>query len=214
MPHANGRNAILQRAIELAHEVGPVAVHPNEICAELGLSKSLVNFHFGGRDGLISEAIVESYRMYVAEITTVSEAAGDDPIARLMAWVDAQVAWTIAHPGLAAALNFPAEASSVAAGWPDALAEELGAIFKINFENMQNLVRAARVAVRGDQPSAKASDDPVEVALDASLVGWITLGLSVFSAGKHLPSADSGLRVFLPEATEHVKAEILAVLAR
>ena len=70
------------------------------------------------------------------------------------------------------------------------------------------------MAVRGDQPSAKASDDPVEVALDASLVGWITLGLSVFSAGKHLPSADSGLRVFLPEATEHVKAEILAVLAR
>ena len=118
VPHANGRSAILARAIELAHEVGPAAVHPNEICAELGLSKSLVNFHFGGRDGLIAEAIVESYRSYVAEIKDAANNAGTDPVARLMAWVDAQVAWTVAHPGLAAALNFPAEASSVAGGWP------------------------------------------------------------------------------------------------
>jgi hypothetical protein len=78
---------------------------------------------------------------------------------------------------------------------------------------MQHLVREARIAVRAGQ-SDKPADDLVEVALDASLVGWITLGLSVFSAGKHLPSADSGLRAYLPQATEHVKAEILALLAR
>lgn len=213
MAHANGRAAILERAIELAHEVGPAAVHPNEICLELGLSKSLVNFHFGGRDGLIAEAIVASYRLYVSEIMEAAEAAGSDPVDRLMAWVDAQVAWTIAHPGLAAALNFPAEASSVASGWPEELSEELGAIFTVNFDNMQKLVLDARVAV-WSRSNTKAADDPKEVGFDAALVGWITRGLSVFSAGAHLPSADSGLRSYLPEAMEHVKAEILALLAR
>jgi len=208
--HADGRRAILERTIELVHEMGPASVHPNEICAELGLSKSLVNFHFGGRDGLLAEAIASSYVAYVTTLQVAAEAAGPDPVARLLGWVEAQVEWTSAHPGLAAALHFPVEASSVVNGYPTALAEQMNHAAVKNFSNLQNLVRKARLSLH----SRSDPSDPAQVALDAVTIEWITLGMSVSCAGTELSSSPSGAQGNLSEARENAKAEIVALLSR
>ena len=207
-----GKAAILDRAVELVHEVGPAAVHPNEICQELGLSKSLVNFHFQGRDGLLAEAIAIGYERYVDVLAAAVAAANDDPIARLEAWIDAQVAWTTAHVGLAAALNFPAEASSISSGYDELVQQQMEEQFTRNMALLRDLVIAARAVLRAGQPPA--ADEERDVWMDISAVGWMTLGMSVFSAGAHMPSANSGMRSFLPTAQAHAKAEILAMLAR
>ncbi|MEN9823847.1 MAG: hypothetical protein RLZ04_2273, partial [Actinomycetota bacterium] len=99
-----GRDALVEAVLAELSEKGPANIFPNDISVALGLSKSLVNFHFGGRDGLIAEAMALGYERYVDTVWAAAQAAGDDPVARLMAWIDAQYEWTIANAGLAAAL--------------------------------------------------------------------------------------------------------------
>ena len=42
------------------------------------MSKALVNYHFGGREGLIAEAMVVGYEGYVALLMQAAEAAGPE----------------------------------------------------------------------------------------------------------------------------------------
>ena len=104
---SSARDQLITAAVEHLSVHGPAGLQPQEICQELGLSKALVNYHFGGREGLIAEAMVVGYERYVEVLMEAADAAGPDQVARLMAWIDRQVEWTTEHRGLAAALDFP-----------------------------------------------------------------------------------------------------------
>src|SRR4051794_18392904 len=101
------RETLVAATIDHLSRYGPVGVQPQEICRELGISKALVNYHFGTREGLIAEAMVDAYERYVEQLMSAAEAAGQDPVDRLFAWIDRQIQWTDDHHGLAAALDFP-----------------------------------------------------------------------------------------------------------
>lgn len=201
-------DVILERAIEHLSERGPVGVHPNVICDELDISRALVNYHFGGRDGLIGQAMVVAYERYVDLLWEASEQAGDKPLERLMAWIDRQVEWTRDNAGLAVALNFPYQSFTSQVALADDLTQRLTAAGSRNFDNLQALVRAAAEDARG-----KAPPDPARDALDAAAIGWLTLGMSVWNAGRHLPTqaVDRGR---FPIASEHVHKLIAELLAR
>jgi len=177
------------------------------------MSKALVNYHFGGREGLIAEAMVVGYEAYVAELMLAADAAGADPVARLMAWIDRQVEWTTEHRGLAAALDFP----DVALGrqslsmTPD-LAERLAVAGARNFANLQLLVLDVRTHLVRDREGWQP--DATEVGLTSAVIGWITLGLAVWVGGNHLPTRQPSLRSFLPLAREHVHTLIVEMLSR
>lgn len=207
----NAREQLVETTIRHLAVHGPAGVQPQEVCRELGLSKALVNYHFGGRDGLILEAMATAYERYVAELMEAAEAQGDDPVERLMAWIDRQVDWTASHPGLAAALDFPA----VAIGAPspkDPAQQRLDAAGSRNFGNLQHLVREARAHLRGiDDP---ASLDAADVGLAAAVVGWLALGMSVWVGGNHLPTRGANVRRFLPLAHSHLRAVLVEMLTR
>lgn len=202
------RQAIVERALIHLAERGPANVHPKDICEELGLSKALVNYHFGGRDGLITEAMVVGYERYVDHLWTAAQAAGPAPEARLFAWIDAQVDWTAANAGLAAALNFPQLASGMPTEILEPWTKRIGEAGARNFSNLQTLVRAARAATTGREPSAASS------GLDAAFVGWVTLGMSVWNAGNHLPTQHLEARGYFEAARQHVHTQVRALLAR
>ena len=181
LAHNQARAAVLEAALVHIARHGAPSLQPNLICIELGLSRSLVNFHFGGRDGLIAEAMELGYSRYVEELRHAAEAAGDDPLDRLFAWTDRQIEWTIANPGLAAALNFQKEASGIQAALPDEVAERLASTGVGNFEYLMTLVGDVR-------ESRGIAVDRATVGLDSAVVGWLTLGLSVWLAGRHAPT--------------------------
>ncbi len=207
------RDQLLAAAVDHLSLHGPANVQPQEICQELGLSKALVNYHFGGRDGLIAEAMVQGYEEYVAELMAAADAAGPDPVDRLMAWIDRQVAWTTEHRGLAAALDFP-DVALDREGFAMApeLAERLGEAGTRNFANLQLLVLDARTHLKGDEPGWQP--DATEVGLTSAVVGWVTLGLAVWVGGNHLPTRQPLLRSFLPLAREHVRTLVVEMLSR
>ena len=144
--------AILERAIHHLSERGPVGIQPNAICEELGISKALVNYYFGGRDGLIGQAMVASYERYVDLLWEAANDAGDRPLERLMAWIDRQVEWTQENAGLAAALNFPFHSFTSQIALTAEVTRRLTEAGTRNFDNLQALVKAVADAARGEAP--------------------------------------------------------------
>jgi AcrR family transcriptional regulator len=209
IPRLEKRSALIDATLAEIRLHGPINVHPSEICEDLGLSKALVNYHFGGRDGLVAEAMEHGYSLYVDGLQEAAEAAGDDPVERLFAWFEAQVRWTIANPGLAAALNFPTEAGGMTEDTSAAIAARMAEHGARNFANLTALVAAARVHLSGTDP-----DDMVEMALDAGVVGWLCLGSSVWFSGHHLPTRDMGLSQYLDQSLAHMRTVIVAMLSR
>ena len=203
------RAALIEGALAQLATLGPVRVHPNEICAALGLSKALVNYHFGNREGLVLEAMALGYERYVDHLAAASE-AGPSAVDRLFAWIDAQVDWTSANPGLAAVLDFPTVFSGGDAPNVAGVDARLAAAGRRNFDNLQRLVGAARTELRpGEAPLAAT-----EVGLDGAVVGWLTLGLSVWKAGQHRPTQGLGSAERLPVARAHLRALVVQLLSR
>lgn len=181
LAHNEARTALVAATLAAMSRHGGASLQTNQICSELGLSRSLVNFHFGGRDGLIAEAMELGYAGYVEELRLATEAAGEDPLARLFAWTDRQIEWTIENPGLAAALNFQYEASGMQGALPEEVAERLSAAGVGNFNVLMDLVGKVR-------ESNGVATDVGTVGFDSAIVGWLTLGLSVWLAGRHAPT--------------------------
>lgn len=211
IPRNEARLAILEVALTHLAARGPANVHPKDICEELGVSKALVNYHFGGRDGLITEAMVIGYERYVDSLWAAAEAAGDTPIDRLLAWIDAQVEWTSANAGLAAALNFPSVASGVPLNMDEAALERITVAGRRQFDNLQRLVGEVRRTAHSDGGTDHGSQ---QTTLDSAVIGWMTLGLSVWLAGNHLPTQRLEERSAIGIAREHVHAEVRAILSR
>jgi len=201
------RSALIEAALVQLAAVGPTRVHPNELCRDLGLSKALVNYHFGNREGLILEAMALGYERYVDTLMAAADAAGPEALDRLYAWMDAQVDWTVAHPGLAAALNFPTVLGGEPTPESAPLQERIHVAGNRNFATLQRLVADARREAGGADPDAAG------VGLDSAVLGWLTLGMSVWIAGRHLPTRELGYVEYLPVARERVRAVVAGLIA-
>jgi AcrR family transcriptional regulator len=183
---ASARQALIDATIAGLDEHGPNGVRMQDICADLGISKALVNYHFGSRDRLIAEAVATGYEHYVAELLHASSDPERPPAERLTAWIDAQVDWTQRHPGLAMALNFP----RFLAGGDGELSASVGERLRVagseNQARLRELVAEVRATSTG-RPRSEA-DETLETQVLAAILGWTTLGMSVWSAGEHLPT--------------------------
>ena len=209
IPRLEKRSALIEATLAEICIHGPINVHPSEICEGLGLSKALVNYHFGSRDGLVAEAMERGYARYVDSLQVAADQGGTDPVDRLVAWFEAQVRWTIANPGLAAALNFPTEAGGMTEETGSMIAERMAAHGARNFANLTDLVVQARIELSDSDP-----DDVVGMTLDAAVVGWLCLGSSVWFSGRHLPTRGLGLSQYLELGLDHMRTLIIAMLSR
>ena len=208
IPRNRAREALVEAALVQLRTNGPGGVRPHEISRELHLSKALVNYHFGGRDGLVAEAMAVGYERYVDTLQAAAEAAGAEPLDRLMAWINTQVDWTVANAGLAAALNFSTFYARGAVAESEAVTRMHDAGVR-NFANLRQLVAAAGASVRADDA---ATPDAVAVALDAAVIGWATLGFSVWLAGNHLPTQELAVQSHIPLAREHLRRVVVDML--
>lgn len=69
------RDALIDAAIELIHAHGVDALRIEDVCERVGVSKGSMYWHFGDREGLIREALLEHmYRLGDEQLTVLNSA--------------------------------------------------------------------------------------------------------------------------------------------
>ena len=207
----SARDALVTTTIVHLAQLGPVGVQPQEICAELGISKALVNYHFGGREGLIAEAVTTAFERHSAHLV---ELAGrvDDGIpatAALEALIEYQVRWGSEQPGLVAATAHP----DVAVGrgnLSDAQHERMAGARARNFAAMQKVVIAARAELTDGRPFGTEA----EARQMAAVIGWITLGMLTWNGGMFLPMRNDEVQGQFDQTRQFLHSLIREALVR
>ena len=96
------RQSLIEACARVLADRGAAGVSVRAICAEAGVSPGLLRHYFAG----VSEAIAETYRWtgrrIDAALADAMAAAGDDPRARLLAYLTASFRPPIASPELLA----------------------------------------------------------------------------------------------------------------
>lgn len=167
---------------------GANSVQLKYICEKLGIAPSLVNYYFGSAEKLMAEASVVSYEEYVDLNKAAVASAGEDPEARLRAWIQSQMTWTIAHPGIAAILNYGLANPNVGSAMSDDLAAR---IHKASTRNTLLATTLVRDFINGRYSPERLTSEEVgpSLVLDSTMVVmWMTLGVSTWAAGQHLPT--------------------------
>lgn len=173
--------------VALATE-GAHGIQLKYICEKLGIAPSLVNYHFGSAEKLMAEASVIAYEEYVQQNKDAVAAAGTDPEKRLRAWIRSQMEWTVAHPGIAAILNYGLASPNVESVMSAEFAER---IHKASTRNTLMATMLVRDFIKGEYSTDRLTLEDVSpgIVLDSTMVVmWMTLGVSTWSAGQHLPT--------------------------
>jgi AcrR family transcriptional regulator len=214
MPRSReSRNKLLAATQQALAVHGANGIQLKQLCAELGLAPSLVNYHFGSADTLMAEAVVQSYEQYVEQNAAAVAAAGPSPEARLRAWITSQFEWTREHPGIAAILNFGLSSPTIGNAITGELSERLDNTSATNLALAAELVRD----LRGPEPSGSAVNNSettdTELTEITALMMWTTLGVSTWAAGRHIPTRRFASQAHEMHLAERAFDRIIALIA-
>lgn len=189
------REKFVALAIDEVSATGPHSFNATTICDLLGTTYPMVNHYFGNRDGLVAEAVATAYRQYVESMRQAAESVADDPRARLAAWIQQQIDWTVAHPGIAVVLDFPQASLEVSALLAADYQTEITELFEYNMAILMHLVLGVRnnevVPITfepGKLPREQFMSN-TDLVIRASGLSLATLGASVFQSGRPIQSA-------------------------
>jgi len=214
------REKIILVTIDDVGRVGAATFNVKLVCDALNVSYSLINHHFGGRDELIAEASIRWYELYVEALWAAALDAAQNPEDRLRAWLRANVDWSSRYNGMSALLDYPTASSNVSdvisANHRAAMTE----IAELNLARLVSLVIDVRRNEVGLYTFARGSVNRenllagMPVSMAAGAIAWSILGMSVWKAGRHLPtSAIDGVPEVV-DALEDYFIEHLVDLAR
>ena len=179
---------LLLGAIDDLAEFGATRFSPVTLCARLKLPPSLVNYHFGSRMSLILDASVLAYEQYVeGQEVALNEAT---PEGQLAAWIDSQIAWTMKHSGIASVLNFPGLTGPSNSEFTMEHQSRLEQAAIRNMAVLSTIVGRIQGVFNAEEmmTQEKIAGHP-KVALATAMIGWLTLGHSVWRSGHHIPTS-------------------------
>ena len=196
---------LLLGAIDDLAEFGATRFSPVTLCARLKLPPSLVNYHFGSRMSLILDASVLAYEQYVeGQEVSLEEAT---PEGQLAAWIDSQISWTIKHSGIASVLNFPGLTGPSNSEFTMEHQSRLEQAAVKNMAVLSTIVGRIQEIPQSEElmTQEKIAAHP-KVALATAMIGWLTLGHSVWRSGHHIPTSE------IPVVTQQTTAVFSAVI--
>jgi AcrR family transcriptional regulator len=188
------REKIIAVTIDDIGRIGPTSFNAKFTCEALGIAPSLINHHFGSRDELIAEATLVCYRRYVEMLWEAVLAGPQTPKGRLRSWIETSVDWTGRMAGWGPILNYPTSSLEITKIIDEKYRDEMTNSSELNLARLLALVgdvKRGRVSntdfAIGEIPRLRLMKDPRIIALTSS-IGWSTLGLATWKAGRHLPS--------------------------
>lgn len=101
----DAREAILVAAEEYLVEVGPVAFEVKELAQRADFNASLVNYHFGGKDGLVLEVANSVFKRNASALIERVE-RHSDPMEALAEFAQVMIDHTISYGAMAPLIGF------------------------------------------------------------------------------------------------------------
>jgi AcrR family transcriptional regulator len=101
------REKLVFLTVDEVLRVGPADFSTKTVCDRLSVKYPMINYYFGGRDGLLAEATVLTQRRWVGDISTRLDAAPRDPAARLRAWIEGEISWSTKMEAMSVLINCP-----------------------------------------------------------------------------------------------------------
>lgn len=190
----SAREQILALTVIRVGEFGPVVFSSNQVAKDLGLAAGSINYHFGSREGLIAEAAILGYKRYTERIWELVQMERKSPEKRLRLWIEESIDIQYEMHGWGPVLNFPVTIPEVSEIIREEHSDEFEKLTELHLARLFTVVEDFRKGkirtdnlVYGKVPKSKFLTDTKMVYLVSSL-GWSILGLSVWSAGRHLPT--------------------------
>jgi AcrR family transcriptional regulator len=214
---ASTRERILDLTMREVARVGPASFNTRTVCAQLGVTHPIIQYHFGSRDGLIAEAGHLIFVRYLDVQAAAVEAAPRTSIDRLRASLTVGLALTVEIRGWGAVLNyFPLYSTELAGIMAERFEDRHAAAYERSLAMLAQLVldvwddRVSDVPL-GDTSSSVAAERAVRLTdptvLDAlTSLSFTMHGLGVWRAGHVRPSAVTAG----PDAAEEALAEGIA----
>lgn len=83
------RRQLIEATLQCLAEFGHSGTSVRAVCARAGVSPGLVTHHFEGIDDLVAAAYAHAGELAASALEAAMSTAGDDPVARIRAFVDA-----------------------------------------------------------------------------------------------------------------------------
>lgn len=185
--------AILDAVAKVLAVNGPGAVMVGDICKELGISPSLVNYHFGSRERLLAEAVVREHETLVAEMNRITFATTSSPEEQLRARIMHRVVWTTQHPGIDSMVNYSHIIDPVGVVLQGELAERVAACTIADMAGLHTSIYGMYLDRALDNfPAELGYDDVFELVDLTAYLALACLGLATWMTGHHPASRALG----------------------
>lgn len=181
-------------AIENIIATGPADFNAMYVCDRLGLNHSLVNYHFGNRDGLIAEATMWTHRQWTKNFVEIIRSAPPIGLKQLRASIEGEIAWAQRMGGMAVLVNYPITSLGSHNIVVSKHATELQNTLEFHIALVTEIVLGIRRDVSPkidftveNYPKQEILRHPAAV-LAASSIIWSTHGLASWSSGQNISS--------------------------
>ena len=210
------RERLIETTSEHLARLGPRSVELRALCVELGISPSLVNYHFESTGELLWLAAVHGYARHVERQRQAVAAAPDGPAA-VERWLRGTIDFKRNETGIAAVIDYPqlAFAGDDAIN-PDDYAKQISDISRANVTILGSAVLATmtgrKVRMLSAQRVALLIKTNKDFAFWISTVGFSGQGSATWIAGRKPYSAMWKLFGFNPD--KQIKSSIDMLVAR
>lgn len=172
---------------------GPAAVNVGEICSQLGVSPSLVNYHFGSRERLMALAVVREAEKLVEDMATLTYAPWDSPEDQLIARIKFRMEWTQNHPGIDSMMNYSHIIDPVGEILQGELEARIAAFTLADATGLHTSVYGMYLGRALERPAHELGlEDVPELAAITGFLSLGCIGLATWMTGQHPASRALG----------------------
>jgi AcrR family transcriptional regulator len=187
------RERLILLAIDEIMKSGPSDFNARIVCDRMQVKQSMVPYHFGSRDGLITEATIWAFRDWSRNAIDAVRRTRGDGESRLRAYVNAEIDWAIRVGSIALLVQYPMLSEPVRVQLEQQYGEEMRRILEYHLAVLTDLVVDIRSGSVNPLDYDEFSYPGVENAvrnsnafLAASSISWASHGIQMWASGSHL----------------------------
>ncbi len=187
------RERLILLAIDEMVKSGPSDFNARIVCDRLQVKQSMIPYHFGSRDGLITEATIWAFRDWSrCGISTIRRTKGTGE-KRLRAYLNAEIEWAMRMGPVALLVQYPTLSEPVRIQLDETYGDEMRRNLEYHLAILTDLVVDIRTGSTNpfdyDEHTYPSIDKAVINAtefLAATSISWAAHGIQMWVSGSHL----------------------------